>query len=287
MNFLNSKIGYFFYLILQNRFVQRFISEDNKIKINEMNDKFNNIRADYNFKDYQSGNNWGSFNRGQDYRDWAKYFPVFDRNVRVLEIGPGSGYYSRFICENEKVEHYSFCELNLNFRKYLVDNLNKLKLIKKNFDFYAFNKDFLKEKSEYKFDYIFFLSSFHHIPNRADYFKKCFDSLNIGGKIIFIEPTHYFFRIFIILKKFFTIYRNFNKEQIIENCSTHAFCTYGEFKYISKNFRKVYGINYYWIVKSKKIKKILNFVKIKFIKNIFKKYFSAEMVVIIEKKVNN
>ena len=49
MNFLNSKIGYFFYLIFQNRFVQRFISEDDKIKINEMNNKFNNIREDYNY----------------------------------------------------------------------------------------------------------------------------------------------------------------------------------------------------------------------------------------------
>tara|TARA_B100000035_G_scaffold276687_1_gene254511 strand:- start:398 stop:1261 length:864 start_codon:yes stop_codon:yes gene_type:complete len=287
MNLLNSKIGYFFYLILQNRFVQRFISSEDKIKINEVNNKFNNIRADYNFKDYQLGKNWSSFIKGQDYRDWTKYFPVFNRNVRVLEIGPGSGYYSRFICENEKVENYSFCELNINFREYLINNLNKLQHTKKNFNFYAYDKDFLKEKSDYKFDYIFFLSSFHHISNRVDYFKKCFNSLNVGGKIIFIEPTHYFFRIFTICKKFLTTYRKFNREQIIENCSTHAFCTHAEFKYISKNFRNAYEQKYYWIVKSKKIKKILYFVKIKFIKNFIKKFFSAEMVVIILKKNNS
>ena len=94
MNFLNSKIGYFFYLILQNRFVQRLINEDNKFKIHELNNKYNNIRKDYNIKDYQSGKNWNSIDIGQDYRDWAKYFPEFDHNARVLEIGPGSGYYS-------------------------------------------------------------------------------------------------------------------------------------------------------------------------------------------------
>lgn len=287
MNLLNSKIGYFFYLILQNRFVQRFISEDDKIKIDEINNKYNNIRTDYNFKDYQLGKNWDSFIEGQDYRDWIKYFPVFDRNVRVLEIGPGSGYYSRFICENEKVESYFFCELNINFREYLINNLNKLQQKKKNFDFYAYDKDFLKEKSDYKFDYIFFLSSFHHIPNRVNYFKKCFNSLSLGGKIIFIEPTHYLFRIFSIFKKFLTNYRKYNKEKILENCSTHAFCTYREFKYISKNFSEAHEQKYYWIVKSKKIKKILSFVKIKFIKNFIKKYFSAEMVVIIEKKNNS
>ena len=285
MNFLNSKIGYFFYLILQNRFVQRLISEDDKFKIYELNNKYNNIRIDYNFKDYQLGKNWGSFDILQDYRDWVKHLPEFNREVRILEIGPGSGYYSRFICENDKVEHYSFCELNINFRNYLIENLNKLKLTKKNFDFYAFDVDFLKDKLDYKYDYIFFLSSFHHIPNRVDYFEKCFNSLNIGGKIIFIEPTHYFFRIYFILKKFLTIYKNFTKVQIQQNCSTHSFCTYAEFKDISKNFRKAYDLKCNWIVKSKKIKKILNFVKIKFIKNLLKKYFSAEMVVIFEKKI--
>ena len=141
MNFLNSKIGYFFYLILQNRFVQKYISEEDKIIIGEMNNKHNNLRIDYNAQDYQSGRNWDTFNKNEDYRDWCKYLPKFDINARILEVGPGSGYYTRYICENEKVEHYSFCELNLNFREYLIDKLKKIQSTKENFTFYAFDKD--------------------------------------------------------------------------------------------------------------------------------------------------
>ena len=284
MNFLNSKIGYFFYLILQNRFVQKHISEEDKIIIREMNNKHNNLRIDYNAQDYQSGRNWDTFNKNEDYRDWCKYLPKFDINARILEVGPGSGYYTRYICENEKVEHYSFCELNLNFREYLIDKLKKIQSTKRNFSFYAFDKDLLQDKYNYKYDYIFFLSSFHHIPNRVDYFKKCFNSLKEDGKIIFIEPTHYFLRILTILKKFFTVYRSYNKEKILENCSTHAFCTLAEFKYISKDFEKIYDLENHWIVKSRKIKKILKFTKIEFVRNFLNKFFSSEMVTIFKKK---
>ena len=285
MHFLNSKIGYFFYLILQNRFVQKYICEEEKIKIEKMNQKYNNIRIDYNSQDYQLGRNWDSFNKDQDYRGWLNYFPKFDSNVRILEIGPGSGYYSRFICENEKVYHYSFYELNLNFKKYLLEKLNKLKINRKNFNYFAYEKDFLKDKLDYKYDYIFFLSSFHHIPNRVDYFQKCFNSLNPGGKIIFIEPTHYFFRILAIFKKFFTLYINYDKKKILENCSTHSFCTTAEFKYISKNFKGNLSLNSYWIVKSRKIKKVLSFVKVNFLKNFLSKHFSSEIVVIFSKNI--
>ncbi len=284
MRLLNSKIGFFLYLILQNRFVQQFISEDEKKKINEINNKHNNVRLDYNSQDYQLGKNWSSFNTEDDYRGWLKFIPVFKKKVKVLEIGPGSGYYSRFICENNNVEHYSFCELNLNFREYLSKQLTKLKLSKNSFSFYSFKENFLDDKTQLKYDYIFFISSFHHIPNREEYFKKCFNSLNLNGKIIFIEPTHYLFRIINILKKFLTIYKNYDKEQIVQNCSTHAFCTVAEFNSIAKNFEKECSIEDNYIVRSKKINKVLDHVKVNIIRKFISKYFSAEIVTVIEKK---
>ena len=286
MKFLNSKLGFLYYLILQNRFVQNLISKEEMQKVHERNNEHNNFRPDYNFKDYQSGKSWTSFEKDEDYRKWLKYIPAFNRKVRILEIGPGSGYYTRFICENENVENYSFCELNVNFRNYLIDNLKKLQLKKNNFNFNSFNDDFLKSVNQEKYDYIFFISSFHHIPNRKEYFKKCFNSLNPKGKIIFIEPTHYIFRILTIIRKFFKIYRYYNKNDVLKSSGTHAFCTLGEFKYISKEFKGMYKLENTWIIRSKKINKIIKYIKPKFLNNFIAKNFSAEIITVFEKKSN-
>ena len=284
MKFLNSKYGFFFYLILQNRFVQKLISQEEKETVHKKNNEYNNFRPDYNYEDYQYGKNWSSFKEQDDYRDWLKFIPLFKNKAKVLEIGPGSGYYSRFICENKNVEYYSFFELNLNFRNALKDNLKQLQIEKKNFRFNSFETQFFENMDNKKYDYIFFFSSFHHIPNRKDYFKKCFELLNTKGKIIFIEPTHYIFRIFVLIKKFLKIYRHYEKSDVLKSCSTHAFCTLGEFKYISKDYKDMYNLKSIWILKSKKIKKIIKYIKPKFLSDFILKYFSEEMVAVFEKK---
>ena len=92
------------------------------------------------------------------------------------------------------------------------------------------------------------------------------------------------FRNFIIIKKFLNDYKKYKKNQILENCSTHAFCTIAEFKFISRNFKGKYNLENSWVVRSKKINKIISYIKIKFIKNFITKYFSAEMITIFEKK---
>lgn len=284
MKFFNHKVGRLLYLLLQNRFVQILISKEEIEFIKKKNYEHNNFRVDYKFDDYQLGKNWHSFHYGDDYRDYIKYFPSFDsdKKIKVLEIGPGSGYYSRYICEHPNVEHYSFYEINDNFRKNL---LNLLKLLKKNtFSFNAYDGNFVDQIIKNNYDFIFFISSFHHIPNRKEYFEKCFDCLNSQGKIYFFEPTHYIFRIIQIIKKFFKTYVFYSKEDFLKNVSTHAFLTMREYKWISKKYSKNLLIKNYYIVRSKKINKFLEYVKLNFLREFFKKYFSSEMVTIFIKK---
>jgi SAM-dependent methyltransferase len=284
MKFLNSRIGYFLYRILQNRFVQTLISDEEFNKIQEIDYQHNNFRNDYNYEDYQSGYNWLTFNKNQDYRGWIKYIPDFNKKTKILEIGPGSGYYSRYLCQNQNVTHYSFYEINLNFKEFMNKQLYQLQQEKKNFDFFSIDDNFLETKIEFKYDFIFFFSSFHHIPNRKDYFNKCSKLLKIDGKIIFIEPTHYIFRIINIIKKFLTIYKHYTIKDIINSCSTHAFLTSAEYNYLAKGNSTNFSIENKFLVKSKKINSIIGYVKPFFLKKLIMKYFSQQMITICEKK---
>lgn len=73
MNLLKTKVGLFFYLILQNRFIWSFISKFEKDRIKKNNFYFNNYRPDYNPKDYQNSKSWHRFDKQDDYRKWLKF----------------------------------------------------------------------------------------------------------------------------------------------------------------------------------------------------------------------
>jgi SAM-dependent methyltransferase len=284
MKFFTSRIGYFLYNILQNRFVQNLISDEEFNKIQEINYQHNNFRNDYNHEDYQNGMSWLTFDKHQDYREWIKYIPNFNEKTKILEIGPGSGYYSRYLCENQNVTHYSFYEINLNFKEFMNEQLYQLQQKKKDFDFLSIENNFLETKIEFKYDFIFFFSSFHHIPNRKDYFNKCSKLLKIDGKIIFIEPTHYFFRIINIIKKTLTTYKNYKTSDIMKNCGTHAFLTSAEYNYLVKNISNRFSVENKFVVKSKKINSIIDYVKPLFLKKLISKYFSQQIITVCEKK---
>ena len=284
MKFFNHKVGRLLFLLLQNRFVQILISKEELEIINKRNYEHNNFRVDYNFEDYQLGKNWHSFQPGNDYRNYLKYFPSLNSNkkIKILEIGPGSGYYSRHICEHPNVEHYSFYEINNDFKKNLLNLLSLLK--KSSFSFNAYGGNFIDQTIKNKYDFIFFISSFHHIPNRKEYFEKCFDLLNSEGKIYFFEPTHYIFRIVQIIKKFFKVYIFYDKKDFLKNVSTHAFLTMREYKWISKKYNNDLIIKNNYIVRSAKINKLLKYIKLNFLRKFLKKYFSSEMITAFTKK---
>jgi SAM-dependent methyltransferase len=284
MNLLKTKFGFFFYLILQNRLIWSHLSKFEKDRIKKNNFYSNNYRPDYNPKDYQNNMSWDRFFKKKDYRKWSTFLAkhLKKKNLSILEIGPGSGYYTNFLCNHKNVSSYTFYEINKSFKNYLIYKLNNLS--KKNFQFYSINKNFLKYKNYKKFDLIIFLSSFHHIPDRKDYFDTCCNLLkNNSGKIIFIEPTHYFFRIVAIIKKFFKYYIYEDMNKLYQNLCTHHFCTEAEFINLSK--KKNLDINIEYKVFSKKVNLLLETYNLKFLSKIIKKYFSGELYFVCEKKI--
>lgn len=81
---LKSKLGIFFYLILQNRVVWSFLSNFEKEKIKKNNFYFNNYRIDYTPKNYQSGMSWDKFNKQKDYRKWSEFLGRYLKKKKFI-----------------------------------------------------------------------------------------------------------------------------------------------------------------------------------------------------------
>lgn len=94
-----SHFKIFLYLILQNRFAWKLLHQKQKEEVLRQNNLHNNNRPDYlDIDSYQKGNSWyRSKENFSDYRGWYKDIrEVFLKKKfnNILEIGPGSGYYS-------------------------------------------------------------------------------------------------------------------------------------------------------------------------------------------------
>ncbi|CAN1593510.1 SmtA SAM-dependent methyltransferases [Candidatus Pelagibacterales bacterium] len=286
MNILKNKLGIFLYMILPIRFAWSLINKHEKKRILKNDYNFNNSRSDYCAKSYQRGMSWDKFSLKNDYRKWIPTISKFlgkNKSLKILEIGPGSGFYTRYICDHKNISHYSFYEINKSFSSYLKKKLKSLKKNKFSYSEIDIKKNVYYQNINTKYDMIIFLSSFHHIPNRNFFIKKIEFLLKNNGKILFIEPTHYFFRIIGLFKKFIFIYRRYTYESLYKNISTHHFCTLKEFKI----FFKKKQINYEFLVQSKKINFLLKFldnILLNYIKKLIKCFYSYMMIVTIVKK---
>ena len=161
-------------------------------------------------------------------------------------------------------------------------------LNKKNFTYSKIDikKIAVYQNKKLKYDRIIFLSSFHHIPNRKFVFDKIDRLLkkNNKSKILFIEPTHYFFRIVQLCKKFIWTYKNDKYQFLYDNLSTHHFCTLREFQLFAIKNKT---INCKFLIQSKKIRAFLSLGN-KFlptpIANFIKLFFSNVMIVTMSNK---
>ena len=110
---LKNSFGIFLYFILQNRFVWKLLSKQEKNLILKVNKSYNNFRDDYNVKDYQSGHNFEKANMlyFEDYRAYWELIQDFFRDKNkviknICEIGPGSGYYTNKIIQSYNINYY-------------------------------------------------------------------------------------------------------------------------------------------------------------------------------------
>ena len=259
----------------------KILDESSKNLIRSSNIRQNNSRDDYSGKEiYGSGRKkggviWDNLNYENISKDIFINFLNSNINknyLNILEIGPGGGYYTRYIIENFTVCSYKAIEVSSFFANELD---HKFKRLGKNYT--VIEGEALKEiKSinDEKYDLVVFGSTFHHLVDREIIFIELERILKKDGSIIFREPCHYLPRIFDLIRKFLREnYLNKYKFCTKDFVATHHFCTLWEFKTYIKNLRKLEISNFNF-----------KFGKNKFFKAVFGRYVSSELLIKIIKK---
>jgi SAM-dependent methyltransferase len=231
---LENKFGIFRYLLSRNDIVWERLSEEEKQLV---------------FKANLDGNNAHYANPEEYGRLRVEGGQVFDSSVdrlsltqgkilqavllahnpaTILEIGPGSGFYTRLICEYETVRNYTAVDIVRPFLDYLEPRLQGMVQAQQLDGFRLIHDDFMQIELA-PADLIVMLSAVHHIPNRVELFQKLSTYLTENGRIICLEPTHYLSRMLHLTYRYL---KRFHKREFwsdYRNLSTHAFCTYEEF----------------------------------------------------------
>jgi ubiquinone/menaquinone biosynthesis C-methylase UbiE len=229
---INNGLVAFFYYFAPAHVVWKHLSNDLKKDIKIINYQVNNFRPDYyDPLQYQNGNNILSVDDRLSTWKGKQILMYLHRNnpKRVLEIGPGSGYFTKLIVEHDSIEEYHATDINLSFLGHVEDNLSQYR-IKTKFG------DKLNDFKDNYYDSIILLSCLHHIPDRSDYINKLVQKLQEGGSLFFVEPTHYLPRWIHLLNKILNINGYCSNKYLsnFENLSTHHMLTLGEIKYFSK-----------------------------------------------------
>jgi SAM-dependent methyltransferase len=280
---LNNPFGVLLYLILRNDISWGLLSEEERRSILEANKKHNTGRDDYiNPEKYGAnrctgGKNWNSFAKHGDDHRVLVLLRILDENKprKVLEVGPGAGFYTRAICEYPTVENYAAIDVGQAFLDYLRPYLEAISR-QRRFTYSLIQGEATQVCLPDKYDLIVLFSTVHHIPNRVDLFRGLASMLSEKGIVFCFDPSHYIYRILRLMKKCVTagyLKKDFYLNK--DNLSTHHMCSYGE-------YRKIVGS-----IPSLKIERVLYKLpgKVKkydwlFVPN---RWFSTEIGIIIRK----
>lgn len=282
-NMLNNPFGVLLYLLLRNDISWGLLSEGERQLILEANKKYNTERDDYaNPEKYgtnrcEGGKNWNSYSKhGDDHREMVLQRILDEGKPRkVLEIGPGAGFYTRAICEYPTVEDYTAIDVGQAFLDYLRPFLEAISK-RRRFTYNLIQGEVTQVRLPDKCDLIVLFSTVHHIPNRVDLFRGLAGMLSENGIIFCFDPSHYLYRIWHLMKNCVTagyLKKDFYLNR--GNLSTHHMCSYGEYKKIARKVDEL------------RIKKVLYKLpnKVKKYNWLFvpNRWFSTEIGVIFEK----
>ena len=231
---LNNKLGVFQYLLTRNDIVWQRLSDEEKQLVLKANRASNNAH-------YANPEEYGNLRieGGQVFDSSVDRLSLTQGKIlhevllahnpaTVLEIGPGSGFYTRLICEYGTVRNYTAVDIVRPFLDYLVPRLQNLVEGQALDAFHLIHDDFMQIELE-PADMIVLLSAVHHIPNRVELIQKLSTCLTPNGCIVCLEPTHYLARRMHLTYRFLKHYHKKEFWSDYRNLGTHAYCTYEEF----------------------------------------------------------
>jgi SAM-dependent methyltransferase len=236
--FFSSGVGYACYYMLRNDRVWSLLSDQEKDFVKKHNEYWNNNNPGYKNPDEYQGQQGKSFRTIGDRRaTWEgrmiQQFLDKERPRRVLEVGPGSGYYTRQIIDCDCVTEYVATDINVGFlgsvEKAIAEHPRAASVITR---FLPIDKI---EALDFEVDAIIVLSALHHIPDRADFIERISSRLAEGGSLFFYEPTHSMARLLRLAWSF--LKNRWYSTKVVEsrnNYMTHHFCTVAETRTIAE-----------------------------------------------------
>lgn len=236
--FFGTGFGYLCYYMFRNDWVWSRLSETERAFVKTHNEYWNNNAEGY--KDpaaYQGQRGQSFFTLGNRLVTWKgreiEKFLLKNRPRRVLEIGPGSGYYSRQIIDQPFVEEYVASDINSGFLDFIESGIRE----HPRGPSVKFERAMISQTHRIKsVDAILVLSALHHVPDRPEFVKGLAKLLNPGGVIFFYEPSHSLLRILELVLSFAR--HGWYRTSVVRrrnNYMTHHFCTVGETKSIARN----------------------------------------------------
>jgi SAM-dependent methyltransferase len=254
MNLLQNRLGVFLYLMLRNDWSWGLLSDADRALVLKANQSHNTGREDYARPDLYGGermaggDNWDSSESRQSTERGRALTETLARHRprRVLEIGPGAGFFTRMICEFDSVQEYWAVDINEAFLTYLKPRVASLKERKASLSAEFRVGDVVDVPlPDGHFDLIFLFSTVHHIPNRLPLFQRLGRALAPGGRILTFDPAHYAPRWLKLLRCMPEYLRPeyFGKP---ENLSTHHMCSKGEFRKIARRTGDLRIEKFFW-----------------------------------------